>query len=74
MIKLTTLSSRISYIFDYVGKLGPMEARPETIVRMLDRVGTGHFVAAYTALSALFKGMKQHNAQQSVLARYAVAG
>jgi hypothetical protein len=63
MIKLTTLSSRISYILDYVGKLGPM-----------DRVGAGHFVGAYTALSALFKGMKQHNAQQSVLARYAVAG
>ena len=35
MIKLTTLSSRISYIFDYVGKLGPMEALPETIAKML---------------------------------------
>ena len=39
MIKLTTLSSRISYIFDYVGKLGPMEALPETIAKMLKTAG-----------------------------------
>ncbi len=39
MIKLTTLSSRISYILDYVGKLGPMEALPETIAKMLKTAG-----------------------------------
>ncbi|MGA9992988.1 MAG: hypothetical protein WBP86_11750 [Thiobacillaceae bacterium] len=74
VIKLTTRSWRFSYILGYLGKLGPMEALPEAIVKMLERVGAGHFVGAYTALSALFIGMKQHKTQQSVLARNAVAG
>jgi hypothetical protein len=78
VIMLTVLFSRFFYIPGYLGKLGMMTPLPDASVKMLKMAGDGVlFVAlilgAYTVLAALYKGMKEHKAKQSILARGAVA-
>jgi uncharacterized membrane protein YfcA len=78
VIMLTVLFSRFFYIPGYLGKLGVISPLPEATVKMLKMVGDGVLflaliLGAYTVLSALFKGMKEHKEKQSVLARAAVA-
>lgn len=74
VIMLTVLFSRFFYIPGYLGSLGVIEPLPETTVSILKWIGDGVLalaliVGAYTVLSALFKGMKEHKAKQAVLAR-----
>ncbi len=78
VIMLTVLFSRFFYIPGYLGQLGMIEPLPEATVKLLKLAGDGILavallLGAYTVLSALFKGMKAHKAQQAVLARAEVA-
>ena len=74
VIMLTVLFSRFFYIPGYLGDLGMIEPLPGTMIRALKLAGDGILavallLGAYTVLSALFRGMKAHKAQQAVLAR-----
>ena len=74
VIMLTVLFSRFFYIPGYLVSVGVMEPLPETTARLLKWVGDGVLylalvLGAYTVLSALFKGMKEHRERQSVIAR-----
>jgi len=74
VIMLTVLFSRFFYIPGYLSDLGMIEPLPEAMTTALKLAGDGILavallVGAYTVLSALFKGMKAHKAQQAVLAR-----
>lgn len=74
VIMLTVLFSRFFYIPGYLGKLGMIEPLPESTVQILKWIGDGVlflalFLGAYTVLSALFKGMKEHKERQAVLTR-----
>ena len=74
VIMLTVLFSRFFYIPGYLSELGMIEPLPETMIKALKLAGDGILavallLGAYTVLSALFKGMKAHKAQQAVLAR-----
>ena len=74
VIMLTVLFSRFFYIPGYLGDLGMIEPLPGTMIRALKLAGDGILavallLGAYTVLSALFRGMKAHKAQQVVLAR-----
>ncbi|AAZ98566.1 membrane protein, putative [Thiobacillus denitrificans ATCC 25259] len=74
VIMLTVLFSRFFYIPGYLSDLGMIEPLPAAITKALKIAGDGILavallVGAYTVLSALFKGMKAHKAQQAVLAR-----
>lgn len=78
VIMLTVLFSRFFYIPGYLGKLGMMEPLADDTAKMLKWIGDGVlylalFLGAFTVLSALFKGMKEHREKQSVLARGAAA-
>ncbi|PIQ12749.1 MAG: sulfite exporter TauE/SafE family protein [Hydrogenophilales bacterium CG_4_9_14_3_um_filter_59_35] len=73
-IMLTVLFSRFFYIPGYLNKLGMMEPLQESTLHILKWIGDGvMFVAlivgAYTVISALLRGMKEHRERQSVSAR-----
>ena len=78
VIMLTVLFSRFFYVPGYLGKLGMIEPLPDATVKMLKMVGDGVlflalFLGAFTVISALLKGMKEHRDRQSVATRNAVA-
>ncbi len=78
VIMLTVLFSRFFYVPGYLGKLGMIEPLPDATVKMLKMVGDGVlflalFLGAFTVISALLKGMREHRERQSVVARNAVA-
>jgi len=78
VIMLTVLFSRFFYIPGYLSKLGMMAPLAEDTAKMLKWIGDGVlylalFVGAFTVISALLKGMKEHKAKQAVSARTAVA-
>ena len=78
VIMLTVLFSRFFYIPGYLGKLGLMEPLADGTLKTLKWVGDGVlflalFLGAYTVLSALFKGMREHREKQAVLARSVAA-
>jgi len=70
VIMLTVLFSRFFYIPGYLGKLGMIEPLPESTVQILKWVGDGVLalaliVGAWTVLSALFKGIREHKKQHA---------
>ena len=76
VIMLTALFSRFFYIPGYLAKLGWIDTLPETTGKILKWSGDGIlalalFLGAYTVLSSLFKGMKEHKAKQSLLSHIA---
>ncbi|HMM46739.1 MAG TPA: sulfite exporter TauE/SafE family protein [Thiobacillaceae bacterium] len=78
VIMLTVLFSRFFYIPGYLAKLEMIEPLPETTLSILKWVGDGVLalaliVGAYTVLSALLKGMKEHKMKQAMLTRTEVA-
>jgi len=77
-IMLTVLFSRFFYIPGYLAKLGMIEPLAEDTAKVLKWIGDGVlylalFVGAFTVISALLKGMKEHRERQSVLARSGAA-
>ncbi|MEW6679195.1 MAG: sulfite exporter TauE/SafE family protein [Pseudomonadota bacterium] len=77
-IMLTVLFSRFFYIPGYLAKLGMMEPLAEDTAQILKWIGDGVlylalFVGAFTVITALLKGMKEHREKQSVLARSGAA-
>jgi len=78
VIMLTVLFSRFFYIPGYLSKMGMMEPLAADTAQVLKWIGDGVlflalFLGAYTVLSALFKGMREHKARQSVSARKSMA-
>ncbi len=78
VIMLTVLFSRFFYVPGYLGKLGMMEPLPDSTVQILKWIGDGVlflalFLGAFTVISALLKGMREHKKRQSVSARNSVA-
>ena len=78
VIMLTVLFSRFFYIPGYLSKMGMMEPLAADTAQVLKWIGDGVlflalFLGAYTVLSALFKGMREHKARQSVSARNSMA-
>lgn len=78
VIMLTVLFSRFFYIPGYLAKLEMIEPLPETTLSILKWVGDSVLalaliVGAYTVLSALLKGMKEHKMKQAMLTRTEVA-
>lgn len=68
VIMLTVLFSRFFYIPGYMGQLGMIEPLPETTAHMLKLAGdailaVALFVGAWTVLSALMKGIREHRRQ-----------
>ncbi len=68
VIMLTVLFSRFFYIPGYLVKLDMMEPLSETTMNILKWIGDGVlalalFLGAYTVLSALIKGIKEHKRQ-----------
>ena len=78
VIMLTVLFSRFFYIPGYLGKMGMMTPLATNAQQMLKWIGDGVlflalFLGAYTVISALLKGMREHKARQSVNARGSMA-
>jgi len=70
VIMLTVLFSRFFCLPGYLGKLGMIEPLPESTVQILKWVGDGVLalaliVGAWTVLSALFKGIREHKKQHA---------
>jgi uncharacterized membrane protein YfcA len=78
VIMLTVLFSRFFYIPGYLSKMGMMEPLPADTLQVLKWCGDGVlylalFVGAYTVISALLKGMREHRAKEAVSARKSMA-
>ena len=74
VIMLTVLFSRMFYIPGYLVSVGVMEPRSADTMQNLKWIGDGVLylaliLGAYTVLSALLKGIKEHRERQSVIAR-----
>jgi hypothetical protein len=75
---LTVLFSRFFYIPGYLAKLEVIEPLDADLAQVLKYIGDGIlylalFVGAFTVISALLKGMKEHREKQSVLGRSGAA-
>jgi hypothetical protein len=74
VIMLTVLFSRCFYIPGYLNRLGIMGTLPESTLNLLKWIGDGILflaliLGAYTVLTALLRGMKEHKVKYSVSAR-----
>jgi hypothetical protein len=70
VIMLTVLFSRFFYIPGYLSKLGLIEPLDADLVQILKYIGDSVlylalFVGAYTVISSLLKGMREHKQREA---------